>query len=238
MNEEDDYAMVDETFGVREVSETSDTDLDSPPPVDKSSGNSNSNSNSHGRVQQPGPFDGSPESTPARKITTTADAAGIEDRSVSSDVATSVVRVMPASPGDMLKEAAATPCAPAVPNSLRNSVQRNTEGDAASYTDQSTKVVTLRLLPERDGGCSFSAEIPRSGKGSLASLGNLKRELQLRLGLREPLRLGNVQVMRVFYGHSWLLWYISVARYGQSRYQNIHQWLIPVKFMGRVRYLL
>lgn len=198
MNEEDGYAMVDETFGVREVSDTSDTDLDSPLPVDKSS-SSNSNSNNRGRVQRPGPSDGSPESTPAKKIITAANAAEIEDQSVLSDVASSLVRVVPASPGDMLKEAAATPCAPAVQNSLRNSKPRNTERDAASYTDgESTKAVTLRLLPERDGGCSFSAVIPRSGEGSLASLGDLERELQLRLGLLEPVRLGNVQVMGLF----------------------------------------
>lgn len=101
-----------------------------------------------------------------------------------------VVCVLPASPGEMIREAAAT----TVPDHVNG---RQVIPHARK--NGKSKAVTIQVLPSH-GVCTFTAVVPWSGKWSGVSVEDVEKELQLRLGLRRRVRVRDLQVDVVTFG--------------------------------------
>lgn len=223
MNDEDGYTMVDETFGVREASDASDTELDSlppstdtlvqhnppisPPPIQTNERASRGNARlgTGGEREEEAARGSSPVVVdegvaPASPISNNNAEEASPEPPTPRKIMTSpeaVVCVVPASPAEMIKEAVADMgCSPRLAAApLPADVTISPVSSRQEESHVSTKAVNVRLLPPGDGGCSFGTVVPGCGEGSLASLDDLEREVQRRLGLRQRLRLGDVQVM-------------------------------------------
>lgn len=254
MNDEDGYTMVDETFGVREASDVSDTDIDSPlpPPSDRINtttvvehsstrvsplpqhdcSSSSSSSSSIYNKDDPNTLIGIHEERQEEAAICNSLVAGeegvapalsmlnndsnIEKSSIqrddhftteegsperasrrARDVACGV-RIVPASPmlysSDNNGGVGCSPRPAAITSPAGVTMLPIISEQESPAMHNSIKTVNVTLLPG-DGGCSFGMVVQGRGKGSLASLDDLERGVQRCLGLRQRVRLGDVQVM-------------------------------------------